>query len=126
MKLILLTIVFFVTSCSNIDNNSYLSSQNDININDKKKVQIKKYVGWWIFGENMHLFKDSKNLEEYELFFLNETSEEITEFYLEIAEQEFLPIDIEIDGSLYTNEKKQKILEVSDFYITFIQGCDEQ
>lgn len=124
MKLILLTIVFFVTSCSNIDNNSYLSSQNDIN--DKKKVQIKKYVGWWIFGENMHLFKDSKNLEEYELFFLNETSEEITEFYLEIAEQEFLPIDIEIDGSLYANEKKQKILEVSDFYITFIQGCDEQ
>lgn len=123
MKLILLTIVFFVTSCSNIDNNSYLS-QNDIN--DKKKVQIKKYVGWWIFGENMHLFKDSKNLEEYELFFLNETSEEITKFYLEIAEQEFLPIDIEIDGSLYTNEKKQKILEVSDFYITFIQGCDEQ
>ena len=71
-------------------------------------------------------FKDSKNLEEYELFFLNETSEEITKFYLEIAEQEFLPIDIEIDGSLYTNEKKQKILEVSDFYITFIQGCDEQ
>ena len=123
MKLVLLTIVFFVTSCSNIDNNSYLS-QNDIN--DKKKVQIKKYVGWWIFGENMHLFKDSKNLEEYELFFLNETSEEITKFYLEIAEQEFLPIDIEIDGSLYTNEKKQKILEVSDFYITFIQGCDEQ
>ena len=123
MKLILLTIVFFVTSCSNIDNNSYLS-QNDIN--DKKKVQIKKYVGWWIFGENMHLFKDSKNLEEYELFFLNETSEEITKFYLEIAEQEFLPIDIEIDGFLYTNEKKQKILEVSDFYITFIQGCDEQ
>ena len=124
MKLILLTIVFFVTSCSNIDNNSYLSSQNDIN--DKKKVQIKKYEGWWIFGENMHLFKDSKNLEEYELFFLNETSEEITKFYLEIAEQEFLPIDIEIDGSLYINEKKQKILEVSDFYITFIQGCDEQ
>ena len=124
MKLILLTIVFFVTSCSNIDNNSYLSSQNDIN--DKKKVQIKKYVGWWIFGENMLLFKDSKNLEEYELFFLNETSEEITKFYLEIAEQEFLPIDIEIDGSLYMNEKKQKILEVSDFYITFIQGCDEQ
>ena len=124
MKLILLTIVFFVTSCSNIDNNSYLSSQNDIS--DKKKVQINKYVGWWIFGENMHLFKDSKNLEEYELFFLNETSEEITKFYLEIAEQEFLPIDIEIDGFLYTNEKKQKILEVSDFYITFIQGCDEQ
>ena len=124
MKLILLTIVFFVTSCSNIDNNSYLSSQNDIN--DKKKVQIKKYVGWWIFGENTHLFKDSKNLEEYDLFFLNETSEEITKFYLEIAEQEFLPIDIEINGFLYTNEKKQKILEVSDFYITFIQGCDEQ
>lgn len=124
MKLILLTIVFFVTSCSNFDNESYLSSQNDIN--DKKKVQTKKYVGWWIFGENTHLFKDSKNLEEYELFFLNETSEEITKFYLEIAEQEFLPIDIEIDGSLYTNEKKQKILEVSDFYITFIQGCDEQ
>ena len=124
MKLILFTIVFFMTSCSNIDHNSYLSSQNDIN--DKKKVQINKYVGWWIFGENMHLFKDSKNLEEYELFFLNETSEEITKFYLELAEQEFLPIDIEIDGSLYTNEKKQKILEVSDFYITFIQGCDEQ
>ena len=124
MKLILLTIVFFVTSCSNIDNNSFLSSQNDIN--DKKKVQTKKYVGWWIFGEKMHLFKDSKNLEEYELFFLNETTEEITKFYLELAEQEFLPIDIEIDGSLHTNEKNQKILEASDFYVTFIQGCDEQ
>ena len=35
MKLILLTIVFFVTSCSNFDNKSYLSSQNDIN--DKKR-----------------------------------------------------------------------------------------
>ncbi len=124
MNLKLIIIVFSVTSCFNIDNNSYLSSQNDINI--KKKVQTKKYVGWWIFGEEMHLFKDSKNLEEYELFFLNETSEEITKFYLEIAEQEFLPIDIEIDGSLHTNEKNQKILEVSDFYITFVQGCDEQ
>ena len=88
-----------------------MSSQNDIN--DKKKVQTKKYVGWWIFGEDMHLFKDSENLEEYELFFLNETSEEITKFYLEIAEQEFLPIDIEIDGSLYTNEKKQKIINTN-------------
>ena len=124
MKLILLTIVFFVTSYFNIDNDSYLSSQNDMN--DKKKVQTKKYVGWWIFGENMHLFKDSKNLEEYELFFLKETSEEIIKFYLEIAEQEFLPIDIEIDGSLHTNEKNQKTLEVSDFFITFVQGCDEQ
>ena len=124
MKLVLLTIVFFVTSCSSIDNNSYLSSQNDIN--DKKKVQTKKHVGWWIYGENMHLFKDSKNLEEYELFFLNETGEEITKFYLEIAEQEFLPIDIEIYGSLHRNKKNQNILEVSDFYITFIQGCDEQ
>ena len=124
MKLVLLTIVFFVTSCSSIDNNSYLSSQNDIN--DKKKVQTKKHVGWWIYGENMHLFKDSKNLEEYELFFLNETDEEITKFYLEIAEQEFLPIDIEIYGSLHSNKKNQNILEVSDFYITFIQGCDEQ
>ena len=54
---ILLTIVFFVTSCSNIDSNSYLTSQNEIN--DKKKVQTKKYVGWWIFGENMHLFKEN-------------------------------------------------------------------
>lgn len=124
MKLILLTIVFFVSSCSNIGNNIYLSSQNDIN--SKKKVQTKKYVGWWIFGENLHFFKDAESLEEYELFFLNETSEEITKFYLEIAEQEFLPVDIEIDGSLHTNEKNQKILEVSDFYITFIQGCDEQ
>ena len=125
MKLILLPIVFLVTSCFNEYNKTSISSSNDIN-NYKKKVQTKKYVGWWIFGENMHLFKDSKNLEEYELFFLNETSEEITKFYLEIAEQEFLPIDIEIDGSLHTNEKNQKILEVSDFYITFIQGCDEQ
>jgi len=124
MKLILLTIVFFVMSCSNIDNNSHLSSQNDAN--DKKKVLTKKYVGWWVFGENMHLYKDSENLEEYELFFLNETIEEITKFYLEIAEQEFLPIDIEIDGCLYTNENNQKTLEVSDFFITYIQGCDEQ
>ena len=125
MKLILLPIVFFVTSCFNEHNKTPIPSYNDIN-NYKKKVQTKKYVGWWIFGENMHLFKDSKNLEEYELFFLNETSEEITKFYLEIAEQEFLPIDIEIDGYLHTNEKNQKILEVSDFYITFIQGCDDQ
>ena len=124
MKTILLSIIFFVISCSNSYSNNTLLSQNDIN--NKKKVQIKKYVGWWIFGENIHLFKDSKNLEEYELFFLNETIEEITKFYMEIAEEEFLPVDIEIDGFLYTNEKKQKTLEVSDFYITFIQGCDEQ
>lgn len=125
MKLILLPIVFFVMSCFNEHNKTPISSYNDIN-NYKKKVQTKKYVGWWIFGENLHLFKDAKNLEEYELFFLNETNEEITKFYLEIAEQEFLPIDIEIDGYLHINEKNHKILEVSDFYITFIQGCDEQ
>tara|TARA_B100000989_G_C19234868_1_gene341512 strand:- start:129 stop:506 length:378 start_codon:yes stop_codon:yes gene_type:complete len=125
MKLILLPIVFFVTSCFNEHNGPSTSSYNDIN-NYKKKVQTKKYVGWWVFGENLHLFKDAKNLEEYELFFLNETNEEITKFYLEIAEHEFFPIDIEIDGLLYTNEKNQKIIEVSDFFITYVQGCDEQ
>ena len=125
MKLILLPIVFFVMSCFNQYNKTPISSYNDIS-NYNKKVQIKKYVGWWIFGENLHFFKDAENLEEYELFFLNETSEEITKFYLEIAEQEFLPIDIEIDGLLYTNEKNQKIIEVSDFFITYVQGCDEQ
>ena len=87
MKLILLTIVFFVTSCSNFDNKSYLSSQNDIN--DKKKVQTKKYVGWWIFGENIHLFKDSKNLEEYELFFSMKQVKKLLNFTWKLQSKSF-------------------------------------
>ena len=29
------------------------------------------YIGWWVYGEGQHIFKDEATLEEFDLVFLN-------------------------------------------------------
>ena len=37
----------------------------------------KQYIGWWVYGEGQHIFKDEQTLGEWELTFPNENMEEI-------------------------------------------------
>ncbi len=91
---------------------------------DTKKIQVFNYTGWWIYGENLHLFKDKESLEEWELFFINEDIEYMTALFLEVAEMEYFPLECIMKGSVFEKNNK-KILEVSEFEILHIQGCDQ-
>ena len=78
------------------------------------------YTGWWVYGEGQHIFKDEVTLEEFDLVFLNENMEELTQLYLSVCEMEYFPLECIMQGNLQ-NEK----LEITDFEITYIQGCGE-
>jgi hypothetical protein len=81
---------------------------------------IKHYTGWWVYGEDQHIFKDEDTLEEYDLTFPNENMVELVELYLSVCEMEYFPMECEMTGIL-----KGNILEVSNFEILYIQGCGE-
>ena len=78
------------------------------------------YAGWWVYGEGQHIFKDEATLEEFDLIFLNENTEELVALYLSVCEMEYFPLECNIQGNLQNNT-----LEVVDFEITYIQGCGE-
>jgi len=80
-----------------------------------------EYKGWWIYGEGLHLFKDEISLDEYVVIFPNEDSIEIIDLYLSIAEMEYFPMDVQLNGNV-----SEDSLIVSDFEILYIQGCEEQ
>tara|TARA_B100000767_G_scaffold116976_1_gene111668 strand:+ start:322 stop:591 length:270 start_codon:yes stop_codon:yes gene_type:complete len=44
------------------------------------------YVGWWVYGEGQHIFKDELTLDEYELIFPNENMVELVELYISVCE----------------------------------------
>tara|TARA_B100000768_G_C11086177_1_gene292963 strand:- start:164 stop:550 length:387 start_codon:yes stop_codon:yes gene_type:complete len=81
---------------------------------------VKPYKGWWVYGEDQHIFKDEETLEEYDLTFPNENMVELVELYLSVCEMEYFPMECEMTGILNGN-----ILEVSNFEILYIQGCEE-
>ena len=91
--------------------------------NTEEKIQI----GWWVYGEGQHIFKDEESLEEWNLEFPNENMEELKELYLAICEMEYFPMECEMIGY-----KRKDILEnettliVSEFNILYIQGCGEE
>ena len=87
---------------------------------DKKEVVLLSYSGWWIHGESQHLFKDEFSLKEWNLKFLNEDLTELEELYLEITEIEYFPMECVMKGYV-----EQDTLYVSDFDITYVQGCGE-
>lgn len=101
------------------------SEENEIKIIVENTKQ-KDYLGWWIYGEGYHMFKDELTLEEWGLEFLNEDIEEVNKLYLAVCEMEYFPMECKMTGH-FRNDivKKQKTLIVESFEILYIQGCDE-
>ena len=81
---------------------------------------VKTYVGWWVYGEGQHIFKDEETLEEYDLIFPEENMEELVELYLSVCEMEYFPMECQMTGILIGS-----ILSVQEFEILYIQGCGE-
>jgi len=78
------------------------------------------YTGWWVYGESQHIFKDEATLEEFDLVFPNENMEELVALYLSVCEMEYFPMECDMKGNVQNDT-----LEVTDFEITYIQGCGE-
>jgi hypothetical protein len=106
--LILITVVLCIASCG-------LSTKEQA-----KMEEPKEYVGWWVYGEGQHIFKDETTLEEWGLTFPNENMQELAELYLAVCEMEYFPMECMMQGNLQNDT-----LIVSDFEILYIQGCGE-
>ena len=129
-KIILsLLILLLVFSCNVqikiTDDKEELPSDNVVKIVVENTAE-KSHIGWWVYGEGQHIFKDEESLEEWNLEFSNENMEELEELYLAICEMEYFPMECEMIGY-----KRKDILEnqttliVSKFNILYIQGCGE-
>ena len=81
---------------------------------------VKNYVGWWVYGEGQHIFKDELTLDEYDLVFPNENMVELVELYISVCEMEYFPMECQMTGVL-----SGSILSVQEFEILYIQGCGE-
>jgi hypothetical protein len=81
---------------------------------------VKTYVGWWVYGEGQHIFKDELTLDEYDLVFPNENMVELVELYISVCEMEYFPMECQMKGIL-----SGSILSVQEFEILYIQGCGE-
>ena len=81
---------------------------------------VKTYLGWWVYGEGQHIFKDELTLDEYDLVFPNENMEELVELYISVCEMEYFPMECQMTGIL-----SGSILSVQEFEILYIQGCGE-
>ena len=86
----------------------------------------KGHIGWWVYGEGQHIFKDEESLEEWGLEFPNENLEELEELYLAVCEMEYFPMECEMIGRKSIDVLNNKtILIVSEFNILHVQGCGE-
>ena len=81
---------------------------------------VKTYVGWWVYGEGQHIFKDELTLDEYDLVFPNENMVELVELYISVCEMEYFPMECQMSGVL-----SGSTLSVQEFEILYIQGCGE-
>ena len=81
---------------------------------------VKTYVGWWVYGEGQHIFKDEETLDEYDLVFPNENMVGLVELYISVSEMEYFPMECQMRGILIGS-----ILSVQEFEILYIQGCGE-
>ena len=81
---------------------------------------VKSYLGWWVYGEGQHIFKDELTLDEYDLVFPNENMVELVELYISVCEMEYFPMECQMTGILIGS-----ILSVQEFEILYIQGCGE-
>ena len=81
---------------------------------------VKSYLGWWVYGEGQHIFKDELTLDEYDLVFPNENMVKLVELYISVCEMEYFPMECQMTGIL-----RGSILSVQEFEILYIQGCGE-
>ncbi|MBT5274172.1 MAG: hypothetical protein HOL74_05030 [Flavobacteriales bacterium] len=124
----LLMFIFILSSCT-------IQKKLDVSSDEKEKsgmkivvenTEQKEYIGWWVYGEGQHIFKDEQTLEEYDMEFPNENMEELVELYLAVCEMEYFPMECKMTGHLKKElVEKQTTLIVSDFEILYIQGCGE-
>ncbi|MDC0249755.1 hypothetical protein OAK24_02650 [Flavobacteriales bacterium] len=105
---ILITVVLCVVACR-------VSTKEQVTMTEPKE-----YIGWWVYGEGQHIFKDETTLEEWGLSFPNENMEELAELYLAVCEMEYFPMECMMQGNFQNDT-----LIVSDFEILYIQGCGE-
>ena len=100
-------------------------SENVVNILVENTKQ-KDYIGWWVYGEGQHIFKDEESLEEWYLEFPNENINELEELYLAVCGMEYFPMECEMIGRKSIDVLNNKtILIVSEFNILHVQGCGE-
>lgn len=97
-----------------------LEKDRRLNSESISELIVQQYIGWWIYGEGQHIFKDESTLEEWELIFLNENTEELETLYLAVCEMEYFPMECVMKGNLHNDT-----LMVDDFEILYIQGCGE-
>ena len=87
---------------------------------------MQTYKGWWVHGEEQHIFKDQQTLQEYDLEFPNENMEELRTLYLAVCEMEYFPMECAMTGYFKKDilEKQNKLIVVN-FEILYIEGCGE-
>ena len=120
--------ILFISSCTiqmEVNNSSDNEKKSGIKIVVENTEQ-KAYTGWWVYGEDQHIFKDEESLEEWDLEFPNEDMEELVELYLAVCEMEYFPMECKMIGHFKKKlVKNQKILVVNNFEILYVQGCGE-
>jgi len=118
------TIIFLfligITSC--IVQKDIKQSEDIVTLSTKaiSSATFKTYLGWWVYGEGQHIFKDELTLNEYDLVFPNENMVELVELYISVCEMEYYPMECQMTGIL-----SGSILSVQEFEILYIQGCGE-
>ena len=119
-KTLIFLLLIGITSCIVPEN--IRQHQESINLSTKtiSSDTVKTYLGWWVYGERQHIFKDELTLAEYDLTFPNENMEELVELYVSVCEMEYFPMECEMKGILIGS-----ILSVQEFEILYIQGCGE-
>ena len=119
-KTLIFLLLIGITSCIVPKN---ITQQEEIVTLSTKAIRsdtVKTYVGWWVYGEGQHIFKDEQTLEEYDLIFPNENMVELVELYISVCEMEYFPMECQISGVL-----SGSTLSVQEFEILYIQGCGE-
>ena len=113
-------LLFFFTLCSFIVIEKAENSNDSIQ--DKKAFcgLVNEHIGWWVYGEGQHIFKDEETLEEYDLVFPEENMEELVKLYLSVCEMEYFPMECAMKGAV-----NEGIFYVVSFEILYIQGCGE-
>ena len=119
-KTLIFLLLIGITSCIVPEN--IIQQEESINLSTKtiSSDTVKTYLGWWVYGEGQHIFKDELTLAEYDLTFPNENMEELVELYVSVCEMEYFPMECEMKGILIGS-----ILSVQEFEILYIQGCGE-
>ena len=119
-KTLIFLLLIGLTSCIVPEN---IMQQEEIITLSTKAISsdtVKTYLGWWVYGEGQHIFKDELTLDEYDLIFPNENMVELVELYISVCEMEYFPMECQMTGIL-----SGSILSVQEFEILYIQGCGE-